>query len=271
MLIRKASIMRAIISGVILLFLTVASYGQTPLETAEDFKVKDPEGNIYELFNILDQNKIVMLDFFTTGCGNCQIAAPHVQQTYEYFGCGEGNVEIIAVNFGASNPDVLEFQDTYGIFTPVCSGLDGGGNEVHQLYQVNIYPTFVIIAPDRTIIHQQVYPQETDHFIELISEAGGEPMECTVGVQKQESETSALKIYPVPTSNFITLEIGKEFSENSEVRIYNSCGKMVYHSEPTNDSRGRMEIDVSGFNTGIYHAVISSENRQLTKGRFFVQ
>jgi hypothetical protein len=51
----------------LLLFLIVtASSAQTLLDTAVNFLVKDPYGNPYQLFDILDEDKIVVIDFFST-------------------------------------------------------------------------------------------------------------------------------------------------------------------------------------------------------------
>ncbi len=54
----------------ILLFLFVLAIfqgnSQTTLDTAVNFSVKDIAGNTIELFDILDEGKIVMIDFFST-------------------------------------------------------------------------------------------------------------------------------------------------------------------------------------------------------------
>jgi hypothetical protein len=55
----------------ILLFFTVilaamSIHAQTLLDTAVNFTVKDTEGNNHELFEILNNNQIVVIDFFST-------------------------------------------------------------------------------------------------------------------------------------------------------------------------------------------------------------
>jgi hypothetical protein len=39
---------------------------QTTLDTAQNFSVKDTQGNTFKLFDILDAGKIVVIDFFST-------------------------------------------------------------------------------------------------------------------------------------------------------------------------------------------------------------
>lgn len=55
-----------------LLFLVLGSLfalsisAQTMLDTAINFSVKDTYGEIYELYPILDEGKMVVIDFFST-------------------------------------------------------------------------------------------------------------------------------------------------------------------------------------------------------------
>ncbi|MBI9033640.1 MAG: redoxin domain-containing protein [Bacteroidales bacterium] len=262
--------MKELTLGFVLLFTSLISWGQTPLETAENFTVKDPQGNLYELFDLLDQGKIVMIDFFTTGCGNCQTAAPHVQQAYEYFGCGAGNIEILAINYGATNDEVLLFQQTYGIHTPVISGQHGGGNAVHSLYQVSIYPTFAIIAPDRSIIHQQVYPQTEENFIDLLSAAGGVSEDCTVGLIKHNVKTDQLSIFPVPSSDYISIQMNADSDKEKEIFIYNRLGQLVYQQSVSPQSTQIQVINISEFQKGMYSVLLSDGPVLIAQGRFIV-
>jgi cytochrome oxidase Cu insertion factor (SCO1/SenC/PrrC family) len=72
---------------------------QTPLEEAIDFQVTDVNGNEIHLFQLLDEEgKYVLIDFFFTTCGPCQDIVPRVSEAYEYFGCGEHDIEFIAMD-----------------------------------------------------------------------------------------------------------------------------------------------------------------------------
>lgn len=46
--------------------LLLAGMGQTTLDTALNFNIKDTYGNTLNLFDILDEQKIVVIDFFST-------------------------------------------------------------------------------------------------------------------------------------------------------------------------------------------------------------
>jgi hypothetical protein len=58
--------MRKLFFSVLILYTAAMVHGQTLLDTAVNFTVKDPYGNTYYLFDILQQEKIVVIDFFST-------------------------------------------------------------------------------------------------------------------------------------------------------------------------------------------------------------
>ena len=51
---------------VLFIFVIFQGKAQTTLDTAVNFSVKDVAGNTIKLFDILDEGKIVMIDFFST-------------------------------------------------------------------------------------------------------------------------------------------------------------------------------------------------------------
>ncbi len=60
--------MKKIATLVILLSMYVGSFAQTSLTEAVDFHIKTVEGVVIDLFPLLDdQNKIVVIDFCSTG------------------------------------------------------------------------------------------------------------------------------------------------------------------------------------------------------------
>jgi len=49
-----------------IVFISFFSSAQTTLEVAENFTVKDTQGQLHELFTYLDNDKIVVISFSTT-------------------------------------------------------------------------------------------------------------------------------------------------------------------------------------------------------------
>jgi len=58
--------MKKFFSIILLGFFTLTLGAQTLLDTAINFTAKDPYGETIDLYSILDQEKIVVIDFFST-------------------------------------------------------------------------------------------------------------------------------------------------------------------------------------------------------------
>ncbi len=56
--------MKKILTLLVLIWFFVPAKAQTPLTTAVDFTVTDADGNTFNLFNTLNSNKYVLIDFF---------------------------------------------------------------------------------------------------------------------------------------------------------------------------------------------------------------
>jgi hypothetical protein len=62
----KTQYMKKILLLSVLFIAALAMKSQTTLDTAVNFTVKDTYGNNHELFDILGEGKIVVIDFFST-------------------------------------------------------------------------------------------------------------------------------------------------------------------------------------------------------------
>ena len=65
---------------------------------------------------------------------------------------------VISVNLSESNAACIQFDETYGIGFPCLSGVEGGGTAVNNTYGISAYPTYILIAPDHTIVEQDMWP-----------------------------------------------------------------------------------------------------------------
>ncbi|MCF8307486.1 MAG: redoxin domain-containing protein [Bacteroidales bacterium] len=215
-----------------LIFLTAllialnTSFGQTPLDTAVNINVKDTEGNTIELFDLLEEDYIVIIDFFRTDCSYCNIYAPDFQASYEDFGCNSSNVYFMSIDYGHTNEQVNDFEEEHNMTLPACSGLDGNGNAAHEAYEITGTPTYVVIAPDHEILEQQIWPPETDALNAALLDAGGNMAPCTTGTPSASSSSESI-IYPNPVKEFFTIQQDQVEKKLVRIEIHNIKGKLV--------------------------------------------
>ncbi len=236
------------------IILGVQLYAQTNLTEALDFSVKDLDGNVIELFPLLDdENKIVVIDFFSTSCGPCQTYAPHFQQAYEAFGFNEGNVYFLGINWGSDNELVAEFDEEYGITLPTASGTQGGGNAVFELYEILSYPTVIVITPDHQIVEQYIDPPSFENITDAVTAAGG----ILVNTQENKVVIDQISVYPNPvgTAGYVAFNIRKD--AGFLFSIYDLTGQELFRSQAMYLFKGQQKIK------------LPVEN--LTNGMYFVQ
>jgi thiol-disulfide isomerase/thioredoxin len=169
---------------ILLVFIGISTQmeAQTPLTMAVDFTVTTVEGEELNLFDILDGGQHVIIDFFFTTCGPCQLAAPHINAAYINFGCNSGDVFFIAMDQGDTDAQCIAFDEQFGVEYPTVSGNEGGGNAVCYAYGINAYPTVILIAPDHSILEQDIFPiPNPQAVIQPILNAGCVPKDCPTG------------------------------------------------------------------------------------------
>ena len=130
---------------------------QCPLSTAVDFTATDIHGTEVHLFDILDNGQYVLIDFFYTTCGYCIQSIPHMVQSYSNFGCNMHDVFFMEVDLGDSQAACLNWANNYGVEYPTIAGANGGNAIVNQ-YHIEAFPTVILIAPDHSIVIQDLYP-----------------------------------------------------------------------------------------------------------------
>ena len=143
---------------VLLLFGYNFMNAQTNLTVAQDFTSVDVHGDSHTLFNYLDSGKYVVLDFFFTTCGPCINSVPTINDAFTAFGCNTGEVIFLSIDNGDTDAEVIQYEADYGCLPPAISGDEGGGDSINSAYGIGAYPTVVLIAPDKTILEQDIWP-----------------------------------------------------------------------------------------------------------------
>lgn len=112
-----------------------------------DFGGIGPDGNAVRLSDFAGKGKYILLDFWSTSCGPCRRAFPHIRGLYEELGGESFDIVGIPVweNAGLSQRTIAEA----GLTWKNILGTEGAAAE---LYGVTYVPTYLLLAPDGTII-----------------------------------------------------------------------------------------------------------------------
>jgi thiol-disulfide isomerase/thioredoxin len=251
---------------ILLLFAFQTAVGQSQLDTALNFSVKDIYGNNIELFPILDEGKLVVIDFFNTSCGPCGLYAPDIQASYEDFGENAGNVHFLNIAWGDDNNGVAYFDSIHGITIPSVSGSQGGGNQVYTNYMVLSTPTVILIAPDRLILEHYIWEPTQENINAAIIAAGG----SMVGIDDETSPSeNNLLVYPNPSKGMVNVRVESNGTALYRLETYNLVGSKVSETAPTQLSAGShiLTTDLGHLPEGTYFVrlIRNEEHENLSR------
>jgi thiol-disulfide isomerase/thioredoxin len=105
---------------------------------APNFELKDLSGKPVTLASL--RGHPVMLDFWATWCGPCQISIPLLQKFYQKH--KEEGLIVLGINMDEDPSNVYAFVKHFNMTYPVVYGAE---SSVPDTYQVSGMPTFIFI------------------------------------------------------------------------------------------------------------------------------
>lgn len=132
------------------LFLVATVWSQT----VQDFTVTDTNGKEHSLYSdYLDQDRIIVLKLYWAGCPPCNSTAKDVQALYEKWEGGSGKVEFLALATQSFEGDAqtISYISRHSITFPMASP-DGNSLDAIAQFDFSGTPTYIIVAPDRSMI-----------------------------------------------------------------------------------------------------------------------
>lgn len=88
--------------------------------------------------------------------------------------------------------------------------------------------------------------------------------------ENNPSKASDVHIYPVPSSNFLTIELSNEQATNTPFKIYNLIGKQIYNGNITGN---QIDLNLKGIcsSNGMYIIEIQLGNGKINTQKFIYE
>ncbi|HZV68321.1 MAG TPA: redoxin domain-containing protein [Saprospiraceae bacterium] len=208
-----------------------------PVTQAPDFTITDSHGQIHHLYaDYLDQGKSVMIEVFYTTCPPCNSIAPLMEPFYQEWGAGDHDVAFFELSDKNFDSDALvnAYQSTYGE-TFVAAGKDGGSLTAVAPYKSGQFgpwygtPTYIVIAPDRTIQYD-VSGANNQATIDALDAA----LLATGAVKPTPVEN------PVSVTGLVQFLQGSAGAGNAYVQMLDGAGNVIV--QDTTDINGSFDL-----------------------------
>jgi thiol-disulfide isomerase/thioredoxin len=112
---------------------------------APALQVTDIHGTVHSLAEL--KGKTVLLDFWTTWCPPCQSDASSIEKLNQKY--GNKNLAIIGISVDEERATVENYLKKHPHSYPVVLSSE---NRLPRTYQVDAFPTYLIISPDGTVV-----------------------------------------------------------------------------------------------------------------------
>ena len=149
---------------------------RVPATADQNFIAQDINGNTWNLYELLDEGKYVILDFDNTNnCSNCSDCVPDINTAYTTYGCNL--YDVVVLNLTSDNQTQAQSTaQNEGKQYPV---LYDGANGAYTYYCPNFVPNSILIAPNKDIINDSIYPN-TNNINTAFGLAGIAEHTCTL-------------------------------------------------------------------------------------------
>ena len=157
---------------------TYVAHFESGLSQVDDFQVNDCYGNEVHLYDVLDGGQYVLIEFFRSTTGPCQQTTPKIVESYYAMGCNMHDVFYIGISPSDSDAACQNWCQNYGVEYPIISG-PAGGTTICNHYGIQAYPTITLIAPNRTVVIQDLWPiNNAQSVINALEAQGLEQYNC---------------------------------------------------------------------------------------------
>jgi len=246
----------------------------TFLPPVPDFVGLDTKGNQVNLHSLLAEGKSVILDFFASWCGPCEISTPNLNAFFESNGAGAEDFTVLGITVEQSDNDAVVNNLGWGATYPKFSYSD-----INELYWVHFnrnhptldeddmgfIPYFAMICPNTgnpaysEVNYGRVGGTTFGDFTSPLNVCRAE----LVGADDIDILTG-ITAFPNPNNTgSLSVEFGLEETAVMDVNMVNLQGQLIKSvgTQEFNAGNNEMTIDISELNAGMYFLQMTKDGQ----------
>jgi hypothetical protein len=240
-----------------LLLTAVIGNAQT---VAQDWTKTDCNGNSWQLYPMCDSGKVVVMEFvMPTSCFGCHNAAGYLETIWQQFNASDPNkVEMFAIAYNNSYTctQLSNWKTTYGI--NMMHPMDQGASMLSYYGSMGM-PTIVVVGG---VGHMMFYEKQGFTASDTTNIKNAISLALSTSSISEAEVDKAIKVYPNPASDMITLEFTTPGTSNY-VELFNIAGEKVKTIDAGKETR--KEISISDLSAGVYFIRYNSGTTVYTK------
>jgi thiol-disulfide isomerase/thioredoxin len=232
----------------------------------------DTKGVAHDLHNTLASGQAVVIDFFASWCGPCEVSTPLINGVWDELGRGEEDFQVFGVTVEPGDDVAVVNGLGWGAEYPKFAY--SAANELlwqifNAEYGDNAIPTFIMICPD----------VDNPGFSDVVWSTVGWPSngatqikdafaDCDLSPVMQES-FSAFEVFPNPFESQVQVSFEFEQEMNTAIYVTDNVGrKVVVLEKGTMIRQYNRSLDLNDLNPGVYYLTIETEKGKLVKKLF---
>lgn len=141
-----------------------------PGQKVSDFSLVDLAGEKVSLFDVLQENKTVLIDFWASWCGPCVASFPTLKELRANY--GQDGFEVVAISIDRTHEEWAEGSEKYEIPWVNLGELESWDGDIATMYGVHFIPKSYLIDSEGCILQKDL-PVDLLEKV-LISEFEGE-------------------------------------------------------------------------------------------------